>query len=371
MSVAGPQGGEMRAILVKGGKGDLNALYIGSAPVPQLKDPNEVLVRIKAFGVNRMDILQRNGQYPLPPGAPEIMGVEFSGRVVQAGSEAKSQHSGSGLSDDFKKGDEVFGLALGGAYAEYIVVKSNLLLHKPAALSHVQAAAIPENWLTAFQALRPIANLQPGEDVLVHAGASGVGLAAQQLARDFGARNVYATAGSEEKCRFCEQTAGADKAFNYKACDWAEELAKYTCAGKTEGCADVIMDFIGASYWNSNIASLKRDGRLVIQGAMGGIKVKDGNIGPIIFKRLRIEGSTLRSRTVEYQGELVQSFLKEGGLDKIIAGVSKESGVGGNDKLRPHSLVIHKVYAWEDIQEAHREMEANKNVGKIVVTIDG
>jgi NADPH:quinone reductase-like Zn-dependent oxidoreductase len=220
------------------------------------------------------------------------MGVEFSGEVLSAGQSAQST---------FQKGQPVFGLALGGAYAQVIKVQSSLLLHKPDKLSWEQAAAIPEQWLTAFQALRPLANLQPKESVLIHAGASGVGLAAAQLAKDFGAAKVYVTAGSEDKCKMCESIA-ADRAFNYKAQDWAEELSKAT---NGEG-VDVIMDFIGANYWNNNINSLKRDGRLIMQGAMGGVKVKDG----AFFKRLRIIGSTLRSRTVEYQGQLVQDFLK-------------------------------------------------------------
>ncbi len=343
----------MRAILIKDGKGPASSLYLGEEPTPTLQSADDVLVRVKAFGLNRMDILQREGQYPLPPGAPSTLGVEFSGHVLSAGSDASST---------FKEGDEVFGLALGGAYAEVIKVKSTLLLHKPEQLSHVQAASIPENWLTAFQALRPLANLQPGEDVLIHAGASGVSLAASQLARDFGANKVYITAGSEEKVKFCTETIGADAGFNYKAVDWPAELAKAT----GEKGVDVIMDFIGASYWNGNLNSLKRDGRLVMQGAMGGVKTKgDTLLGPIIFKRLQIIGSTLRSRTVEYQGQLVQDFLKQGSLDKIVAGLSKE-----DNGVRKHELVIHKVYKWADIQEAHKEMEANKNTGKIVVVIE-
>ncbi|GAC96702.1 hypothetical protein PHSY_004286 [Pseudozyma hubeiensis SY62] len=348
---------QMKAILVKDGKGPSDNLYLGEAPVPTLGD-DEVLVKIKAFGLNRMDIMQREGNYPLPPHAPQIMGVEFSGHVVAT----------NNLKDiPWKVGQEVFGLAVGGAYAEYIKVPSRMILEKPSELDWVQAAAIPENYLTAFQALRTICGLQKGEDVLIHAGASGVGLAAIQLARAFGAGKIYITAGSEEKIKFCEEI-GADKGFNYKAVDWAEELAKHTGAKGPAGSVDVIVDFIGAPYFNGNLASLKRDGRMVMLAFMGGAKIKESVIAQLLFKRLRIEGSTLRSRTVEYQSDLVQGFVEEGGLERLISGANKDGdGKGDVD----HKLVIHKVYSWKDIKEAHDEMEANKNVGKIIITVDG
>ncbi|PWZ02932.1 quinone oxidoreductase putative [Testicularia cyperi] len=346
----------MKAILVKDGKGPSDSLYMGEAPVPKPGD-DEVLVKIKAFGLNRMDIMQREGNYPLPPHAPEIMGVEFSGTVVAT----------NNLKDvEFKVGQEVFGLAVGGAYAEYIKVPARMVLEKPKELDWIQAAAIPENYLTAFQALRTISQLKPGEDVLIHAGASGVGLAAIQLAKAFGANKVYVTAGSEEKIQFC-QDIGADKGFNYKAGDWAEELAKHTGAKGPSGSVDVIVDFIGAPYFNGNLASLKRDGRMVMLAFMGGAKVKDSVIAQLLFKRLRIEGSTLRSRTVDYQSDLVQGFVQEKGLERLITGSCSD---GGN-KSDGARLVIHKVYDWKDIKQAHDEMEANKNVGKIVITIDG
>ncbi|SPO20690.1 related to NADPH quinone oxidoreductase homolog PIG3 [Ustilago trichophora] len=345
---------QMKAILVKDGKGPSSNLYLGEAPVPELGD-DEVLVKIKAFGLNRMDIMQREGNYPLPPHAPQIMGVEFSGHIV----------STKNLKDiQWKVGQEVFGLAVGGAYAEYIKVPSRMILEKPSELDWIQAAAIPENYLTAFQALRVIGDLKKGEDVLIHAGASGVGLAAIQLARAFGAGKIYVTAGSEEKINFC-QDIGADKGFNYKAGDWAEELAKHTGAKGPAGSVDVIVDFIGAPYFNGNLQSLKRDGRMIMLAFMGGAKIKETVIAQILFKRLRIEGSTLRSRTVEYQSDLVQGFVKEEGLERLISGARDANHKEGS------KLVIHKVYSWKDIKEAHDEMEANKNVGKIIITIDG
>ncbi|KAJ1030759.1 hypothetical protein NDA18_001995 [Ustilago nuda] len=344
---------QMKAILVKDGKGPSSSLYLGEAPVPELGD-DEVLVKIKAFGLNRMDIMQREGNYPLPPHAPQIMGVEFSGHII----------STKGLKDiQWKVGQEVFGLALGGAYAEYIKVPARMILEKPSELDWVQAAAIPENYLTAFQALRTIASMQKGENVLIHAGASGVGLAAIQLARAFGAGKIFITAGSTEKIDFCKQI-GADEGFNYKAGDWSEELAKHTGAKGPAGSVDVIADFIGAPYFNGNLQSLKQDGRMVMLAFMGGAKIKETVIAQILFKRLRIEGSTLRSRTVEYQSDLVQGFVREKGLERLIWGARKDGGEGSK-------LVIHKVYSWKDIKEAHDEMEANKNIGKIIVTVDG
>ncbi|KAN0066494.1 hypothetical protein ACQY0O_000588 [Thecaphora frezii] len=342
---------KMRAVQIKDGRGPSSALFIGETDVPQLLD-DQVLVKIQAFGLNRMDLLQREGNYPLPPGASSILGVEFSGTIVDTKNPKTS----------WKVGQEVFGLATGGAYAEYIRVPSNMVLEKPKELDWVQAAAIPENFLTAFQALRFLSDLKPGEDVLIHAGAGGVGLAAIQLARAFGANKIYTTAGSDDKIKFCQEM-GADKGFNYKAVDWADELAKETGAQPGAGSVDVIMDFVGAPYFSKNIDSLKRDGRLSLQGLMGGAKAKDINIGSLLYKRLRVEGSTLRSRSLDYQSNLVQSFVREKGLERIIGGCS---GHG----VDSHKLVIHKVYSWKDIKEAHDEMAANKNIGKIVVTID-
>jgi putative PIG3 family NAD(P)H quinone oxidoreductase len=315
----------MRAVQIKDGKGPSSNLFIDAqTPVPQLDGPEErqeILVKVVAFGLNRMDLLQREGMYPLPPGASPILGVEFSGTVVDAGKSS------------FKRDQEVFGLATGGAYAEYIKVPARMVLPKPKELSWEQAAAIPENFLTAFQALTLLSNLQKGEDVLVHAGASGVGLAAIQIAKSIGANKVYVTAGSEEKIKFCE-SIGAEKGINYKSSDWAEELSKLT-DGKG---VNVIMDFVGAPYLEKNLSSLARDGRLVLQGFMGGMSLKEFNMGPLLFKRLKVEGSTLRSRDLKYQSDLVQSFLKAGFLDSIVGGIKKES-----KEDKGHHLVIHKV----------------------------
>ncbi|KAE8229171.1 hypothetical protein CF326_g5864 [Tilletia indica] len=343
----------MRAVRVKDGKGPSSALYIDHKyPVPKLEAGSDtVLVKVKAFGLNRMDILQREGKYPLPPGAPELLGVEFAGQVV-------AFEAGPNSSQHWKEGDEVFGLTLGGCYAEYAVAQARMTLPKPDHISYAEAASVPEAWFTAFQALRLLSNVQPGDDVLIHAGASGVGLAAIQLARDFGAKNVYVTAGSAEKIDFCK-SVGATEGINYKQTpsgNWADELRKLT-DGKG---VDVIMDFLGASYLRANLDSLQLDGRMTMQGLMGGTKLDDKfDISAILGKRLTIRGSMLRSRSLEYQSDLVQAFLKEGVLDKCIHAEKSQ-----------HKLVIHKTYPWTEVKEAHDDMEANKNVGKLILTID-
>lgn len=398
----------MRAVLIKDGVGSADNLYIGERPVPSLNTTPvpgqaggaEVLVQVKAFGLNRMDILQREGKYPLPPGTTDILGVEFSGTVVEVGPAPHNQQDGYHP----HVGDAVFGLALGGAYAEFIKVRASLLLPKPSELSWEQAAAIPENWFTAYQALRTIAGLRPpsewsadekfsrrqvlgldptetssdpsvelqdiGKDVLIHAGASGVGLAAIQLARDLGARKVFATA-STQKVDVCVKKAGADAAFDYKTVNWAEALSEHNGlkgpAAKA-GSVDVIVDFIGGTYWNKNLASARRDGRIVLLGTMGGTHVKEdagADVVSLVIKRLRVEGSTLRSRSLAYQSELVQDFLAQGILDRILAGL--KPGTAQSEATR-HEIIIHKVLPWTQIQDAHRLMEADANIGKIIAT---
>ncbi|GAA5835654.1 hypothetical protein JCM11251_002986 [Rhodosporidiobolus azoricus] len=335
---------QMRAILVKEGKGqDAQDLYLGEADRPTLKEGDDrVLVKIKAFGLNRMDIMQRMGKYPVPPGASPLIGVEFSGTIEEAGS------------SDFQVGEPVFGLATGGAYAEYISVPAGMVTRKPDNVSWVQAAAVPENWLTAYQALFLIADLQAGQSVLIHAGASGVGLAAIQLAKSFGASLVIATAGSDDKVSFVEKHGA--KGVNYKTQNFAEEVAKLT---DKQG-VNVVIDFVGQDYWTKNIDSLARDGRMVMLGLLSGPKTKDPlDLSQILYKRLRIEGTTLRSRSLEYQTDLLQEFSKKA-LDKVF------SKCGGGDGL---DLVIHKVYDWNDIVSAHEEMEAARNIGKIICEV--
>lgn len=287
-----------------------------------------------------MDIIQRRGFYPLPPQAPSTLGVEFSGVIESVGAD---------VTDNFKPGDEVFGLAYGGAYAEYIAVNTRMLIHKPSSLSWEQCAAIPETWITATQALHKVLGFAKGKSILWHAGASGVSISGIQLSKVAGASAVYATAGSDDKCNFITSKLGATAAFNYKKGDWSTALMEAT-DGKG---VDFIVDFVGADYFQKNLAVAARDCRIVLLGTLSGGKVPDADISQILYKRIRIEGSTLRSRDVVYQGELRDK------LEEYIPDFE-------NGKLK---LFIDTVLPWAEIKEAHRHMEASKNSGKIVCTI--
>ncbi|EPS28039.1 hypothetical protein PDE_02985 [Penicillium oxalicum 114-2] len=333
----------MRAIAIKGGKGPAEAMHVVDVekPVPA---SGQALVKIHAFGLNRMDLLQREGQYPLPPQAPETMGVEFSGVIESFGDNAEA-------SGDFKCGDEVFGLAYGGAYAEYIVVSTKMLVHKPSQLSWEEAAGVPETWITATQALFLIGEFKKGQSVLWHAGASSVSISGIQLAKAEGASAIYATAGSQEKIDFLEKELGVTKAFNYNTEDWASEIQKLTGGSGV----NVIVDFIGAPYFQGNLNTAARDGRVVVLGVMGGAKLPDGvNMAPLLFKRVRLEGSTLRSRDEEYQGKL-RDTLVEHALPKFCDGSFK--------------VFVEKVFSFEEIVQAHQLLESNKTKGKLICKV--
>lgn len=342
----------MRAVTIDQGVGPSSALRIRQVPVPALEGPahdNALLVKVKAFALNRMDLMQREGKYPVPPGASDILGVEFSGEVVDAGANVHGH----------RVGDPVMGLCGGGTYAEYVRVPACLTLAKAQELSWEQAASIPEAYLTALQALKTLNELQRGDHVLVHAGASGVGLAAIQLARFLGAEKVYVTAGTAEKIEFCK-SLGATDGFNYKQGDWYEALMQAT----EQRGVDVILDFIGAPYFEKNLQALRRDGRLSMQALMGGAALPEGTtLGRLLTHRLRVTGSTLRSRSLEYQANLVQQFVQCGALDALARGAD---GSSGPDRLQ---TVLHRVYDWHDITTAHDEMAADKNIGKIVATV--
>nr|ADE10073.1 ADH N [Tremella fuciformis] len=289
-----------------------------------------------------MDILQREGKYPLPPKASKtILGVEFSG-IVSALGEGSSR----------KEGDEVFGLAYGGAYAEYIVLDEKMVLPKPKELSWVQAAALPEAWMTAYQALFVEGNFQPGQNALIHAGASGVGIAAIQLAlRVGGADKVFTTCGTDEKVKFLQKLGPEDKlhVITYRTQKFDEEIKKVAPG------VDQIVDFIGRDYFNQNLSVLRQDGIMILLAFLSGAAVPEGaSIAPILGKRLTIKGSTLRSRNADYQGKLLHMF-RDNALPKIIGGEM--------------SVEVHEVFPWTKVQEAHEEMEANRNSGKIVLEV--
>jgi tumor protein p53-inducible protein 3 len=315
----------VKAIVVRrpGGPEQL-ALEEVPTPVPA---GGELLVRVRAAALNRADILQREGNYPPPPGASEILGLDVAG-VVEA--------AGVGCSR-FKAGDRVLGLLSGGGYAQYAVLPETLAIPIPKGWEFAQGAAVPEVFLTAFQTLFWIGRLRAGERVLIHAGASGVGTAAVQLAREAGA-TVLTTAGGEDKCAACRKGPFAEAAIE---------------ATGGQG-VDLILDFVAAPYLEQNISILRTDGRLVLISTLGGGRVEGFRLGTLIAKRLQITGTTLRSRSVEYKARLTHD-LEEFALERFARGA-----------LEP---VVDSIFPWEKVAEAHQRMEANRNVGKIVLTV--
>ncbi|KAI4671440.1 uncharacterized protein J4E88_009105 [Alternaria novae-zelandiae] len=333
----------MRAVDIKDGKGPIENLHITDIPKPKL-GKSQALVKIKAFGLNRMDLLQREGMYPVPPGASKILGVEFSGTIAELSAEG-------GGKEGFKVGDEVFGLAYGGAYAEYIAVSTHMLVRKPKELTWEQCAGIPETWITATQAMYLVGQFAAGKTILWHAAASSVSIAGIQLSLADNASAVYATARQDAKCDFAVKELGATAAFNTTSQNWAEEVMKAT-DGKG---VDIIVDFIGASYFQANLDAIAKDGVIVNLGFMGGTKVPEGtDISAFIRKRCTFVGSSLRSRDEEYQGKL-RDQLVEHALPKMKDGSFK--------------LFVEKVLPWEKVQDAHRLLEENKTKGKVICTI--
>ncbi|KAF3913999.1 Zeta-crystallin [Orbilia brochopaga] len=334
----------MRAVGIKGGQGPATALFIDDTVEPILLF-DEVLVKIHAFGLNRMDISQREGKYPVPDHASKTLGVEFSGVIEKF-------HDGAWENGSFKIGDEVFGLAYGGAYAEKISVSPEMLIHKPANMSFEEAAGIPEAWITATQALFLVGCFKRGDRVLLHAGASAVSLAAIQLAKNAGAAEIYVTASSQEKIDFCVDL-GATAGFNYKTQDFADEILKAT-NGKG---VNLIVDYIvGQGYLEKDIKCAAFDCKVVLLALLGGVKTQEPiDVASILKKRIRIEGTTLRSRMLEYQRDL---------RDRLVDEAMPKFEEGG------FKLFIEKVFSWKDIVQAHQLMESNQTKGKIICVVD-
>ena len=300
-----------------------------------------------------MDLLQREGHYPLPPQAPKTLGVEFSGTIesLPADPPAPRSDSFSRPERGFKVGDAVFGLAYGGAYAEYIAVSTHMLVHKPDELSWEEAAGIPETWITATQAMYFVGGFKTGKSILWHAGASSVSIAGIQLAKAEGASAIYVTASTKEKIEFCKEL-GATEGFSYKEGDWAQALLKET-GGKG---VDLIIDFVGASYFDQNLEAAARDGKIVNLGGLGGTKLKEGiDISRFLRKRLNFEGSSLRSRDEVYQGKL-RDQLVDHALPRFIDGRFK--------------VIVEKIFKMDEIQQAHELLASNKTMGKIICTVD-
>lgn len=325
----------MKAVVVKK-PGKAEELKIGEVQTPVPKE-NEILVKVHAAALNRADIMQREGKYPPPKGESEILGLEIAGEVYSTGSNVRR----------WKKADKVFGLIPGGGYAEYAAINEMMANPIPNNLNFEEAAAIAEVFLTAYQALYRHAKLMKGESILIHAGASGVGTAAIQIAKDIGAQ-VYVTA-SKEKHDICFKL-GANIAIDYRLVNFAEKISELT-----NGLGvNVILDFISGPYFMQNLNSLSMDGRLILLATLGGTKFQDADIRAILAKRLTIIGSTLRSRTRDYQIKLNEEFINFA-LEKFEKRI-----------LKP---VVDKVFDWKDVIEAHRYMEENKNTGKIVLKI--
>ncbi|OJJ46216.1 hypothetical protein ASPZODRAFT_133221 [Penicilliopsis zonata CBS 506.65] len=332
----------MRAVGVRNGKGDADALFIEENVADPVPKDDQLLVRVKAFGLNRMDTMQREGKYPfLPPDAGPIIGVEFSGTV---------ESKGSACSDKFSIGDAVFGLISGGAYAEKVVISEGMLIPKPPHLTHEEAAGTTETCFTAFQALSFVGGFQSGQSVLVHAGASGVGQAAIQIAKLLGASKVFTTAGSDAKCKQSLEL-GADVAVNYRTEDFSKVVEKETNGRGV----DLIIDLIGRDYWHKNMASAAPDGKLVLVSMMSGPIVDNLDLRVLLTKRLSIMATTLRIRDKEYKSRLCNAFIEQ---------------VLPHFEARRIRTIVDSVYPWTQVADAHKRMEQNLNSGKIICAID-
>lgn len=325
----------MKAVLVKE---DTKELYIDEVNAPTPND-EELLVKVKATALNRADLLQRRGLYPPPPGASNIIGLEMAGEVVEYGKDVKN----------WKLGDRVFALLSGGGYAEYVNIPAKMAMRIPENLSFEEASAIPEAFLTAYQAICWLGGLKAGQKVLIHAGASGVGTAAIQIVNQMGSE-AYVTVGTQKKQEFC-LSLGAKLAINYKQENFETKIKEIT---ENKGI-NIILDPIGANYWQQNINTLALDGRLVIIAAMSGGNLSQVNLYEILRRRLQIIGTTLRARPLDYKIQLTEDFA-EFALSRLL-----------NKKLVP---VIDKIMNWQEVNIAHKSMENNENIGKIVLKIE-
>lgn len=305
-------------------------------PTPQPK-PNEILVKVAAAGVNRPDVLQRMGLYPVPPDASDLPGLEIAGEVVACGAAVTM----------WKPGDKVCALVHGGGYAEYCVAPEVQALPVPRGLTLVEAASLPETFFTVWSNVYDRGALKPGESLLVQGGSSGIGVTAIQMAAALGNR-VFATAGSDEKCAACVKL-GAERCFNYRTQDFVAEV-KAATGGRG---VDVILDMVGGDYVPRELKCLADDGRLVFIAFLRGPKA-ELDINEVMRRRLTLTGSTLRPRPVEFNGAIARSLR-----DRIWPLI--EAG-----RIRP---VIYRTFPLAEASEAHRLMESSQHIGKIVLTV--
>jgi NADPH:quinone reductase len=315
--------------------GGPEVLTVADSPVPK-PAAGEVLIKVTAAGLNRADLLQRQGHYPPPPRASPILGMEVSGRIAELGPGADSQ---------WNAGDEVCALIPGGGYAEYCVAAAGCCLPVPASVGLIGAAALPEAVFTVWANLFAQPYLHAGERFLVHGGTSGIGTTAIQMAKAFGAR-VVTTAGSPEKCGFC-LSLGAERAFNYREEDWAAAAFEWS---EQKG-VDVILDMVGGDYFPKHLKLLAPNGRLVHIATTGGSQVT-ADLRTIMQKRLVVTGSTLRPRTVAEKTAL-RDQIEEHVWPLIAAG-----------KVRP---IVDRVFAISEAAEAHRRMHSSTHIGKILL----
>ncbi|MDR6886943.1 MULTISPECIES: NAD(P)H-quinone oxidoreductase [Variovorax] len=303
----------------------------------------ELLIRVAASGVNRPDVLQRKGHYPVPPGASDLPGLEVAGEIVSGDAAALAEAG-------FKIGDRVCALIAGGGYAELCVAPVAQCLPVPKGWSDIEAASLPETFFTVWSNVFDRGRLQKGETLLIQGGSSGIGVTAIQVAKALGA-TVIVTAGSDDKCEACKKL-GADHAINYRTSDFAEEAKKLT-GGKG---VDVILDMVAGDYVAREIECMAEDGRLVIIAVQGGVK-SDFNAGLVLRKRLVITGSTLRPRPVAFKGAIAKA-LREKVWPLLESGAVKP--------------VIHSTFAAggepSGAAQAHALMESNQHIGKIVLT---
>jgi putative PIG3 family NAD(P)H quinone oxidoreductase len=316
--------------------GGPEALVPAERPRPAI-GPDDVLIKVAAAGVNRPDVMQRQGRYPPPPGASDIPGLEIAGTIQEAGANVRS----------WRAGDRVCALVSGGGYAEYCAAPAPQCLPIPRGLDFVHAGAIPETTFTVWTNVFERGRLQRGESILIHGGSSGIGTTAIQLAHAFGAR-VFTTAGSAEKCAACE-ALGAERAINYRENDFVAAIRDLT-SGRG---VDVILDIVGGTYLQRNIESLALEGRLVHIGQLGGPK-GEINLIPVLRQRLTITGSTLRARSVAEKAAIANA-VREHVWPLFESGAVR--------------VLVHRAFPLREAAEAHRVMESGAHIGKLVLVV--
>ena len=315
--------------------GGIEKLAYETVTVPNAQ-ADDVLVKVHAFGINRPDILQRQGLYPMPKGVTPVPGLEVAGEVVAVGENVTQ----------FKVGDQVCGLTNGGGYAEYCIVPESQTITIPQGVSFVQAAAIPETFFTVWANVFQMGKAKAGETVLVHGGASGIGTTALMLCKSLGLK-TFATVGSDEKV---QAIADLTTAINYKTQDFEQVINE-----KIENSGvDIILDMVGAPYLDKNLNLLRRDGRLVYIAFLGGAKAKEVKLGQIMMKRLTITGSTMRARNAAEKAEIAQGLMEH------------VAPLWAKGECLP---MIYQTFKFDQIQDAHAIMDTGEHVGKVVVEV--